>query len=194
MKENHNHFFAYIGRMRFINRWGRMRNRYPGNIQEHSPMTAVPAPALAVIRNQFFDGCVDEGQVAVAALYHDAGEILTGDMPTPIKYYNPAIREAYRQVEQVAVDKLLGMLPDELRPTYSAALSPAASEIQQLVKAADKLSAYIKCLEELKAGNTEFRQAAEQTRYALEDMELPEVDYYMEHFLPSFKLTLDELE
>ena len=157
-------------------------------------MAAVLARALAVIRNQFFDGCVDEGQVAVAALFHDAGEILTGDMRTPIKYYNPAIREAYRQVEQVAVDKLLGMLPDELRPSYSAALSPAAPEIQQLVKAADKLSAHIKCLEELKAGNTEFRQAAEQTRYALEDMELPEVDYYMEHFLPSFKLTLDELE
>ena len=194
MKENHNHFFAYIGRMRFINRWALMRNSYMENIQEHSHMTAVLAHALAVIRNQFFDGRVDEGQVAVAALYHDAGEILTGDMPTPIKYYNPAIREAYRQVEQVATDKLLGMLPDELRPTYSAALSPAASEIQQLVKAADKLSAYIKCLEELKAGNTEFRQAAEQTRYALEDMELPEVDYFMEHFLPSFKLTLDELE
>ena len=189
-----NEFFALMGRMRYITRWGLMRNTFSENISEHSHMTAVLAHALAVIRNQFFDGRVDEGQVAVAALYHDAGEILTGDMPTPIKYYNPAIREAYRQVEQVAVDKLLGMLPDELRPTYSAALSPAASEIQQLVKAADKLSAYIKCLEELKAGNTEFRQAAEQTRYALEDMELPEVDYFMEHFLPSFKLTLDELE
>ena len=157
-------------------------------------MTAVLAHALAVIRNQFFDGRVDEGQVAVAALYHDAGEILTGDMPTPIKYYNPAIREAYRQVERVAEEKLLGMLPDELRPTYSAALSPAAPEIQQLVKAADKLSAYIKCLDELKAGNTEFKQAAEQTRYALDDMELPELDYFLENFLPSFKLTLDELE
>ena len=189
-----NEFYALMGRMRYITRWGLMRNTFSENISEHSHMTAVLAHALAVIRNQFFDGRVDEGQVAVAALYHDAGEILTGDMPTPIKYYNPAIREAYRQVEQVAVDKLLGMLPDELRPTYSAALSPAASEIQQLVKAADKLSAYIKCLEELKAGNTEFRQAAEQTRYALEDMELPEVDYFMEHFLPSFKLTLDELE
>ena len=187
-------FFALISRMRYIDRWALMRNTTRENIQEHSHMVAVLAHALAVIRNQFFDGRVDEGQVAVAALYHDAGEILTGDMPTPIKYYNPAIREAYRQVEQVAVDKLLGMLPNELRPTYSAALSPAASEIQQLVKAADKLSAYIKCLEELKAGNTEFRQAAEQTRYALEDMELPEVDYFMEHFLPSFKLTLDELE
>lgn len=194
MKENDYHFFAYISRMRFINRWALMRNSYTENIQEHSHMTAVLAHALAVIRNQFFDGRVDEGQVAVAALYHDAGEILTGDMPTPIKYYNPAIREAYRQVERVAEEKLLAMLPDELRPTYSAALSPAAPEIGQLVKAADKLSAYIKCLEELKAGNTEFKQAAEQTRYALDDMELPELDYFLENFLPSFKLTLDELE
>ena len=133
MKENDHHFFAYISRMRFINRWALMRNSYTENIQEHSHMTAVLAHALAVIRNQFFDGRVDEGQVAVAALYHDAGEILTGDMPTPIKYYNPAIREAYRQVERVAEEKLLAMLPDELRPTYSAALSPAALEIQQLV-------------------------------------------------------------
>ena len=104
MKEERHHFFAYISRMRFINRWALMRNSYTENIQEHSHMTAVLAHALAVIRNRFFDGCVDEGQVAVAALYHDAGEILTGDMPTPIKYYNPAIREAYRQVEQVAAD------------------------------------------------------------------------------------------
>ena len=157
-------------------------------------MTAVLAHALAVIRNQFFDGHVDEGQVAVAALYHDAGEILTGDMPTPIKYYNPAIRDAYRQVERVAEEKLLAMLPDELRPTYSAALSPAAPEIGQLVKAADKLSAYIKCLEELKAGNDEFRRAAQQTAAALDEMDLPELEYFREHFLASYSLTLDELE
>ena len=157
-------------------------------------MTAVLAHALAVIRNRFFDGCLDEGQVAVAALYHDAGEILTGDMPTPIKYYNPAIREAYRQVEQVAADKLLGMLPEELRPTYSAALSPAAPEIQQLVKAADKLSAYIKCLEEVKAGNSEFREAAAQTKEALEGYDLPELRYFMATFLESFSLSLDQLK
>ena len=157
------HFFAYLSRMRFIQRWALMRNTSPENVQEHSHQVAVLAHALAVIRNEKFGGSVDAGAVAVTALYHDATEILTGDMPTPIKYYNPAIREAYRQVEQVAEDKLLGMLPEELRPTYSAALSPAAPEIGQLVKAADKLSAYIKCLEELKAGNNEFRQAAEQT-------------------------------
>ena len=194
VKQAKHHFFAYIARMRFINRWALMRNSYTENIQEHSHMTAVLAHALAVIRNQFFNGCVDEGQVAVAALYHDAGEILTGDMPTPIKYYNPAIRDAYRQVEEVAQEKLLDTLPDALRPTYSAALAPAATEICQLVKAADKLSAYIKCLEELKSGNAEFRQAAEQTRYALDDMNLPEVTYFLENFLPSFRLTLDELE
>ena len=189
-----NHFYAYISRMRCVKRWALMRNTEEENIQEHSHMVAVLAHALALIRTRVYGIPTDANAVAVAALYHDATEILTGDMPTPIKYYNPAIRDAYRQVERVAEEKLLAMLPDELRPTYSAALSPAAPEIQQLVKAADKLSAYIKCLEELKAGNTEFRQAAEQTRYALDDMELPEVDYFLEHFLPSFKLTLDELE
>jgi len=188
------HFFAYLSRMRFIQRWALMRNTAPENVQEHSHQVAVLAHALAVIRNEKFGGHADAGAVAVAALYHDASEILTGDMPTPIKYDNPAIRKAYKEVEAVAEEKLLAMLPDELRPTYSAALSPAAPEIQQLVKAADKLSAYIKCLEELKAGNTEFKQAAEQTRYALDDMELPELDYFLENFLPSFKLTLDELE
>ena len=193
MKENDHHFFAYISRMRFINRWALMRNSYTENIQEHSHMTAVLAHALAVIRNQFFDGRVDEGQVAVAALYHDAGEILTGDMPTPIKYYNPAIREAYRQVERVAEEKLLAMLPDELRPTYSAALSPAAPEIQQLVKAADKLSAYIKCLEEQKAGNTEFDSASQQTLDALRAMNRPEPEWFLGNCLQAFTLNLDQL-
>lgn len=194
MKENDHHFFAYISRMRFINRWALMRNSYTENIQEHSHMTAVLAHALAVIRNQFFDGRVDEGQVAVAALYHDAGEILTGDMPTPIKYYNPAIREAYRQVERVAEEKLLAMLPDELRPTYSAALSPAAPEIQQLVKAADKPQRLHQVSGGAEGGQHRVQAGAEQTRYALDDMELPELDYFLENFLPSFKLTLDELE
>ena len=156
-------------------------------------MTAVLAHALAVIRNQFFDGHVDEGQVAVAALYHDAGEILTGDMPTPIKYYNPAIRDAYRQVERVAEEKLLAMLPDELRPTYSAALSPAAPELQQLVKAADKLSAYIKCLEEQKAGNTEFDSASQQTLDALRAMNRPELEWFLDNCLQAFTLNLDQL-
>lgn len=194
MKEERHHFFAYISRMRFINRWALMRNSYTENIQEHSHMTAVLAHALAVIRNRFFDGCVDEGQVAVAALYHDAGEILTGDMPTPIKYFNPEIREAYRKVEEVADEKLLDMLPPELRPVYEDILRPADPEVEELVKAADKLSAHIKCLEELKAGNEEFRQAARQTAQALEGYDMPELQYFREHFLGSFQLTLDEME
>ena len=189
-----NHFFAYMSRMRFIQCWVLMRNTFAENVQEHSHTVAILAHALAVIRNRYYGGNVDEGQVAVAALYHDAPEILTGDMPTPIKYHNPAIRDAYRQVEQVAEEKLLGMLPEDLRPGYRAALSPAATDVQELVRAADKLSAYIKCVEELKAGNDEFKKAAQQTMDAMVDMELPELEYFMEHFLPSYRLTLDELE
>ena len=189
-----NHFFAYMSRMRFIQRWALMRNTFAENVQEHSHNVAILAHALAVIRNRYYGGNVDEGQVAVAALYHDAPEILTGDMPTPIKYHNPAIRDAYRQVERVAEEKLLGMLPEDLRPGYRAALSPASTDVQELVRAADKLSAYIKCVEELKAGNDEFKKAAQQTMDAMVGMELPELEYFMEHFLPSYRLTLDELE
>ena len=189
-----NHFFAYMSRMRFIQRWALMRNTFAENVQEHSHTVAILAHALAVIRNRYYGGSVDEGQVAVAALYHDAPEILTGDMPTPIKYHNPAIRDAYRQVEQVAEEKLLDMLPEDLRPGYRAALSPASTDVQELVRAADKLSAYIKCVEELKAGNDEFKKAAQQTMDAMLAMNLPELQYFVEHFLPSYRLTLDELE
>ena len=188
------HFFAYISRMRCITRWALMRNTFSENIQEHSHMVAVLAHALAVIRNRVYGGQVDEGQVAVAALYHDATEILTGDMPTPIKYYDPEIRGAYRRVEAVACDRLLAMLPPELEGDYEPILKCADEEVLSLVKAADKLSAYIKCVEELKAGNTEFRRAAEQTRAALDAMHLPELDYFMEHCMESFSMTLDELE
>ena len=187
------HFFAYTSRMRFISRWALMRNSQPENIQEHSHQVAVLAHALAVIRNRCFGGRVDPGAVAVAALYHDASEILTGDMPTPIKYDNPAIRKAYKDVEAVAEEKLLHMLPEEFRTVYAPILRPDG-ETEQLVKAADKLSAYIKCVEELKAGNLEFRRAAEQTEQALDDFHLPELTYFRGHFLPSFRLTLDEME
>lgn len=188
------HFFAYMARMRFISRWALMRNSYTENIQEHSHQVAILAHALAVIRNEYFGGMVDPGAVAVAALYHDAGEILTGDLPTPIKYYNPDIRDAYKQVEAIACRKLTNMLPPELRPAYEDFLQPADEEVALLVKAADKLSAYIKCVEELKAGNTEFRRAAEQTLAALESYHLPELDFFREHFMDSFHMTLDELE
>ena len=188
------HFFAFINRMRFIQRWALMRNSYTENIQEHSHQTAVLAHALAVLRNERFGGQVDAGAVAVAALYHDASEILTGDLPTPIKYYNPAIRDAYKQVESVAAQKQLDMLPSDLRPAYDEALSPSDPGIEELVSAADKLSAHIKCLEELKAGNSEFKKAAEQTRAALERFDLPELRCFCEEFLPSFELALDEME
>ena len=188
------HFFPMIARMRYINRWGLMRNTDPENIQEHSHMVAVLAHALAVIHNEKFGGQVDPGTVAVAALYHDASEILTGDMPTPIKYDNPDIQSAYKQVEAVAERKLLELLPPELRGVYKPILTPRDPEILRLVKAADKLSAYIKCVEELKAGNNEFRDAATQTRAALEGYGLPEVAYFMETFLHSFSLTLDQLK
>ena len=188
------HFFAYMARMRFIQRWALMRNTAPENVQEHSHQVAVLAHALAVIRKEKFGGTVDPGAVAVAALYHDASEILTGDMPTPIKYDNPAIRKAYKDVEAVAEQKLVDFLPEELRPIYRPILTAADKEVEELVKAADKLSAHIKCMEELKAGNNEFREAAAQTRRALEAYDLPEVRYFMDTFLDSFSLTLDELK
>ena len=188
------HFFALISRMRYIGRWGLMRNTFEENIQEHSHMVAVLAHALAVIRRDVFGGDIDPGQAAVLALYHDAPEILTGDLPTPVKYYNPEIRDAYREVETVSARRLLSMLPDALRPAYEPLLlEDPESGYHAVVKAADKLSAYLKCVEELKAGNSEFRQAAEQTRQALEASPLPEVGYFLEHFMPGFELTLDEL-
>ena len=188
------HFFAYISRRRFIQLWALMRNTAPENVQEHSHQVAVLAHALAVLRNEKFGGHVDPGAVAVAALYHDASEILTGDMPTPIKYDNPAIRTAYKDVEAVAEHKLLNMLPEELRGVYAPILTVEDPEIEALVKAADKLSAYIKCVEELKAGNNEFREAAAQTRKALESYGMPEVESFLETFMDSFSLTLDELK
>ena len=188
------HFFAYLSRMRFIQRWALMRNTAPENVQEHSHQAAVLAHALAVIRNEKFGGRVDAGAVAAAALYHDASEILTGDMPTPIKYDNPAIQHAYKEVEAVAERKLLALLPQELREAYAPVLTEVDPEVERLVKAADKLSAYIKCVEELKAGNAEFRDAAAQTRKALEGYGLPEVEYFLETFMDSFSLTLDQLK
>ena len=187
------HFFAYISRMRFIQRWALMRNTAPENVQEHSHQVAVLAHALAVIRKEKLGRDIDPGAVAVAALYHDASEILTGDMPTPIKYDNPAIQHAYKEVEAVAEKKLLHMLPEELQAVYAPILTPADAEVEKLVKAADKLSAYIKCIEERKTGNDEFLSAEKQTRAILEANPLPEVQYFLAHFIPAFELTLDEL-
>ena len=187
-------FFAYLSRMQYINRWGLMRNTFQENVQEHSHMVAVLAHALAVIRRDVFGGTADPGLAAMAALYHDAPEILTGDLPTPIKYYDPKIRDAYRKVEEFSAGKLLDTLPDALRPAFAPLLREDYDpDTKALVKAADKLSAHIKCLEELKAGNTEFQQAARQTLEALKGYGLPEVDYFLTHFLPTFGMTLDEM-
>ena len=187
-------FFALMGRMNCIDRWGLMRNTRIENIQEHSHMVAVLAHALAVIGREKYGSAVDPNEAAVAGLYHDASEILTGDLPTPVKYDNPAIKDAYKAVERVAAEKLLSMLPGELRPAFDPyvkeELDPA---LLAVVKAADKLAAHIKCLEELRAGNSEFKLAARQTRSALDAMDLPELDYFIKHFLPAFELTLDEL-
>ena len=187
-------FFAYLSRMRYISRWGLMRNTFQENIQEHSHMVAVLAHTLAVIRRDVLGKPADPGLAAAAALYHDAPEILTGDLPTPIKYDNPDIQGAYKSVETMAEQKLLSMLPEEFRPTYREILTIPDPEVRALVKAADKLSAYLKCVEELKAGNLEFKKAGEQTYEALRQNPLPALAYFMERFLPGFHLTLDELQ
>ena len=187
-------FFAYISRMRYIGRWSLMRNAMPENIQEHSHMCAVIAHALAVIRRDVYGVPCDPNECATVALYHDCSEILTGDLPTPIKYHNELIRDAYKQVEDVACTKLLDTLPDELRGAFEPLLTGETQErVHDIVKAADKLSAYIKCIEERRAGNDEFSAAEKQTRGQLEASPLPEVKYFLEHFIPAFELTLDEL-
>jgi 5'-deoxynucleotidase len=190
------HFFAYLSRMKFIRRWGLMHSTHPENIQEHSLRVAVIAHALAVIRNRFFGGDVSPERVAVAALYHDASEVLTGDLPRPIKYFNPAIEQAYHAIEHGARDKLLGMLPEALRGAYRpfVTLEGLGAAEDGLIRAADKLCAWIKCLEEVSAGNPEFTQAEKALRESVERLTLPEVRYFVETFVPSFRLTLDELQ
>ena len=179
-------FFAYLSRMRYISRWSLMRNALDENIQEHSHQVAVLAHALGVIRRDVFGVDCDPEEYAAVALYHDCSEILTGDLPTPIKYHSAEIREAYRQVEELACEKLLATLPEPLRASFGEVMS-------DLVKAADKLSAYIKCIEERKTGNDEFLSAEKQTRAILEESALPEVRYFLDNFIPAFELTLDEL-
>ncbi len=187
-------FFAYVFRMRHIARWALMRNTRTENVEEHSYEAAVLSHALAVIGRDVFHKDLNPDAIAAAALFHDAPEIITGDMPTPVKYHNPALKDAYKRVEAAAQDKLLSMLPPELVPAYDGLVRESDPEIRRYVKAADKLSAYIKCAEELKAGNAEFKKAAEQTMAALKEMGMEELDYFMERFLPAFSLTLDELQ
>ena len=189
-----NEFYALMGRMKYITRWGLMRNTFSENIQEHSHQVAVLAHALALIRRDILklEG-PDPDRCAVAALYHDASEILTGDLPTPIKYYNPDIKHAYKQVERVAGERLLDMLPPALRESYAPLVLEDDKVVLPIVKAADKLSAYIKCVEEQKAGNTEFDSAEKATMQAMRAMNLPELDWFIDNCLEAFALNLDQL-
>ena len=189
-----NEFYALLGRMRYITRWGLMRNTFSENISEHSHQVAVLAHALALIRREILGlPGPDPDRCAVAALYHDASEILTGDLPTPIKYYNPDIKDAYKQVERIAGERLLDMLPPQLRDSYTHLVLEDDETVNPIVKAADKLSAHIKCLEEQKAGNTEFDSAARQTWEAMKAMALPELNWFLDNCLTPFTFNLDQL-
>ena len=189
-----NEFFALMGRMRYITRWGLMRNSFSENLTEHSYMTAILAHALALIRRDILklEG-PDPDRCAVAALYHDASEILTGDLPTPVKYYNADIKTAYKQVERIAGNRVLDMLPQELRSCYEHDVLEDDRVVRPIVKAADKLSAHIKCLEEQKAGNTEFDFAAKQTWESMKEMNLPELEWFLQNCLAPFTMNLDQL-
>ena len=189
------HFFAMLSRMKYINRWALMRNTRNENISEHSLEVATIAHALAVIRNTRFSGNVNAERAAVLGVFHDAPEIITGDMPTPVKYYSNQIREAYSQVEDEACKALLDMLPEDLRKEYSAYFikQDKDRELWKLVKAADKISAYIKCVEEAKAGNHDFDKAAKTNYDVLTQIDMPEVKCFLDEFLDSYSLTLDEM-
>lgn len=185
-------FYAMLSRMKNIHRWALMRNTRPENICEHSHEVAVLAHALALMTNRYDGGHLNVERCVMLAVYHDVPEILTGDMPTPVKYFNPAIREAYRQVEQSACDKLLGMLPVDLQGDYRDLLVAADSEELRIVKAADKLSALIKCVEELSQGNREFASARKATEQSIRDMQLPAADRFLDDYLPAYELPLDD--
>lgn len=189
-----NHFFAMHSRMKFINRWALMRNTVSENISEHSNDVAVIAHALAVIKNVRFGGELNAERAAFLGLYHDMTEIITGDMPTPVKYHSEDMREAFQQVEDKAGRKLLSMLPEDIAEYYESAFFKAEGDeyLWKIVKAADKISALIKCIEEKNAGNNEFGKALESTRESIEKMDMPEVEVFLQEFLPSFYLSLDE--
>jgi 5'-deoxynucleotidase len=181
--------------MRLIQRWGLMRNTQMENIQEHSLQVAMIAHGLAVIRNIWFNGALNPERVLSLAVYHEVGEVITGDLPTPIKYFNPEIKKAYNEIEELAKQKLIHMLPEECQTQYNEYFfhTEADQENWRVVKAADKLSAYLKCMEELRSGNEEFFKAKNKIEVELRDMQLPEVRFFLDHFAPSFALTLDEL-
>ncbi|MBR3919028.1 MAG: 5'-deoxynucleotidase [Clostridia bacterium] len=195
MKEQFD-FYAYINRMKYIVRWGLMRNTNSENIQEHSLVVAILAHALAIIHNKLC-GCeeLSPDKACVYGVFHDAAEIITGDLPTPVKYYNPVIKANYQDIEDVAKEKLLSMLPEDMDEIYRPILFYENNDEKYypIVKAADKLSAYIKCAEEVKSGNREFVKAMETTRKSLDESDLPEVRYFMDHYMEGFNKTLDEM-
>ena len=187
-------FFAVISRMKYINRWALMRNTIKEDISQHSIDVAFIAHALALIRNRRFGGSVSPERCALLAMFHDATEIITGDLPTPIKYYNKQIKGAYDEIEQKAKDQLLSYLPDDLRQDYEPLFcrTEEEAELWSLVKAADKISALIKCLEEKQMGNMDFASAEKATREAVRNMNIPEADVFLDEFIPAYELTLDE--
>ena len=191
MDKNKN-FYAFLSRMKYINRWGLMRNTWQEKIQEHSLQVAVFAHALALIKNLYFKGNANAQKAALTAMFHDSAEIITGDMPTPIKYFNVDIKRAYNEIEDASKLKMLQMLPDELSACYEELFFCEDKETETIVKAADKLAAYIKCIEEIKSGNNEFAKAKESIYLTLKDMRLEELDYFMDNFIESFELSLDE--
>lgn len=199
MERENGNFYAYLSRMKYISRWGLMRNTVTENIQEHSLQTAILAHALAILHNKLRaegEPELNPERACLYAVFHDANEIITGDLPTPIKYFNPVIQANYHKIEDFSKDKLLSMLPAELQPEYQGIFfyETCDPSYYPVVKAADRLSAYIKCEEEVKAGNGEFTKARESVMESLRAMRLPELDYFIEHFLPAFSLTLDELD
>jgi len=189
---NH-HFFAYVSRLRYIRRWGLMRSVMPENDAEHSLQVAMIAHAVAVIGRDHYGRQVDPEHVLALGVYHDVSEVITGDMPTPVKYQTEELRRSYKDVERMANERLLSMLPEGLRGAYSADLTAPEGYDRQVVKAADSISAYLKCLEEKRAGNREFDAAGESVRKSLADIDLPEVQDFIRDFIPSFELSLDEL-
>ena len=193
---NSGYFYAMLSRMKYINRWGLMRNTKNENLSEHSLETAFIAHALGIINNEVFHGTVNAEHLAVLAMYHDVTEIITGDMPTPVKYYSEQIRRAYGEVEDIAGRELLTAIPEELRSRYEEPLleSSWSEEDYRFVKAADKLSAWLKCIEERKMGNAEFTKAEQTIRESINAMNIPEADCFIKEFLPSYELTLDEQE
>ncbi|MDQ2163477.1 MULTISPECIES: 5'-deoxynucleotidase [Vibrio] len=193
MKESH--FFAHLARMKLIQRWPLMRSISSENISEHSLQVAFVAHALAVIKNKKFGGKVNPERIAILGMYHDTSEVLTGDLPTPVKYYNPDIAKEYKKIEAAAEQKLLSMLPEELREDFAPYLVSDATHPEDvaIVKQADSLCAYLKCLEELSAGNHEYALAKKRLDVTLRDRHTPEMEYFLNTFAPSFELTLDEI-